>query len=117
MQNLQAKVELLTRDNERLHSETSTLREELINLKTMLLAHKTCSNNPQAVIDAINRPIPGITPPSLRSSLPPTATAIAAPTTTANSSSNTATHTTFIPPANNNVIQPNYNLNTTFYTR
>lgn len=122
IQNLQTRVELLTRDNERLHSETSSLREELLNLKTMLLAHKSCSKNPQALLDAINRPIPGITP--LRSSLPP-ATTVNAPTNTTTTTTTTR-NSYHAPPSNNNnnnnnLIRMNdqadYGLNTNFYPR
>ncbi|KAI8138193.1 hypothetical protein BJV82DRAFT_492212, partial [Fennellomyces sp. T-0311] len=42
LQNLQAKVEYLTTDNEQLQVQTNALREQLIDLKTVLLAHKTC---------------------------------------------------------------------------
>ncbi|GBC00677.1 hypothetical protein RclHR1_03940003 [Rhizophagus clarus] len=40
--NLQAKVEYLTNDNESLQSQAQSLREEILNLKTLLLAHKDC---------------------------------------------------------------------------
>lgn len=40
--NLQAKVEFLTNDNENLQNQAQSLREEIINLKTLLLAHKDC---------------------------------------------------------------------------
>ncbi|CAB5206158.1 unnamed protein product [Rhizophagus irregularis] len=40
--NLQAKVEYLTNDNETLQSQAQSLREEILNLKTLLLAHKDC---------------------------------------------------------------------------
>ncbi|RHZ46645.1 hypothetical protein Glove_610g9 [Diversispora epigaea] len=40
--NLQAKVEYLTNDNETLQNQAQSLREEIINLKTLLLAHKDC---------------------------------------------------------------------------
>ncbi|KAI9498887.1 hypothetical protein BDB00DRAFT_967925 [Zychaea mexicana] len=59
LQNLQAKVEYLSSDNEQLQMQNNSLREQLIELKSMLLAHKTCPVNPEAVIDAVNRPIPG----------------------------------------------------------
>ncbi|KAF9103142.1 hypothetical protein BGX29_003738 [Mortierella sp. GBA35] len=41
--NLQAKVEYLTNDNEHLQAQTSALRDEIIHLKALLLAHKDCS--------------------------------------------------------------------------
>ncbi|RIA93280.1 hypothetical protein C1645_735663 [Glomus cerebriforme] len=40
--NLQAKVEYLTNDNETLQNQAQSLREEILNLKTLLLAHKDC---------------------------------------------------------------------------
>ncbi|KAJ2957661.1 hypothetical protein NQZ79_g6643 [Umbelopsis isabellina] len=42
LNNLQAKVEYLTNDNEQLQLQANALREEIINLKTLLLAHKEC---------------------------------------------------------------------------
>ena len=59
LQNLQDKVEYLSTDNEQLQMHNNALREQLIELKSMLLAHKTCPVSPEAVIDAVNRPIPG----------------------------------------------------------
>ncbi|KAI7859347.1 hypothetical protein BDC45DRAFT_531242 [Circinella umbellata] len=59
LQNLQDKVEYLSTDNEQLQMQNNALREQLIELKSMLLVHKTCPVNSEAVIDAINRPIPG----------------------------------------------------------
>lgn len=40
--NLQAKVEYLTNDNEHLQNQTAILRDEIIHLKALLLAHKDC---------------------------------------------------------------------------
>ncbi|KAF9995381.1 hypothetical protein BGZ80_005352 [Entomortierella chlamydospora] len=40
--NLQQKVEYLTTDNEQLLSQTAALRDEIIHLKALLLAHKDC---------------------------------------------------------------------------
>ncbi|KAF8941997.1 hypothetical protein BGZ47_006964 [Haplosporangium gracile] len=40
--NLQAKVEYLTNDNEHLQGQTAALRDEIIHLKALLLAHKGC---------------------------------------------------------------------------
>ncbi|KAL7315959.1 Transcription factor [Mucor circinelloides] len=42
LNNLQAKVEFLTSDNERLQIQSESLKEEIVNLKTLLLAHKEC---------------------------------------------------------------------------
>ncbi|KAG0784337.1 hypothetical protein G6F22_008350 [Rhizopus arrhizus] len=63
LQNLQTKVEYLTADNEQYSLQASALREELIHLKTLLMAHKDCPINQNAIVDALNRPIPGL--PSL----------------------------------------------------
>jgi len=41
--NLQQKVELFSTENDALSHTVSVLREELVNLKTLLLAHKDCS--------------------------------------------------------------------------
>ncbi|CAG8448221.1 6085_t:CDS:2 [Ambispora leptoticha] len=46
--NLQAKVEYLTQDNESLQNQATQLREEILNLKTLLLAHKDCPITNQA---------------------------------------------------------------------
>jgi len=43
LNNLQAKVEYLTNDNEQLQVQANALREEIINLKTLLVAHKDCA--------------------------------------------------------------------------
>ncbi|KAG0173122.1 hypothetical protein DFQ30_008794 [Apophysomyces sp. BC1015] len=40
--NLQHRVEHLTSDNEHLQQQATMLREEILNLKTLLLAHKDC---------------------------------------------------------------------------
>jgi len=40
---LQNKVEYLSSDNEKLQTQATSLREEIINLKTLLLAHKDCA--------------------------------------------------------------------------
>lgn len=58
LQNLQAKVEYLTVDNEQLQIQAETLREEVINFKTLLLAHKDCPVNQQETYEAIRRPLP-----------------------------------------------------------
>lgn len=42
LQNLQAKVEFYGQENDQLTSQVTSLREEIVNLKTMLLAHKDC---------------------------------------------------------------------------
>lgn len=63
LQNLQTKVEYLAADNEQFHMQANALREELINLKTLLMAHKDCPINQQDMKLALSRPIPGV--PSL----------------------------------------------------
>ncbi|KAK8210871.1 putative bZIP transcription factor [Phyllosticta capitalensis] len=40
--NLQAKVELFSTENDALSAQITQMREEIVNLKTMLLAHKDC---------------------------------------------------------------------------
>jgi hypothetical protein len=42
LNNLQAKAEFLSSDNERLQIQSESLKEEIVNLKTLLLAHKEC---------------------------------------------------------------------------
>lgn len=42
LNNLQSKVELLTNENEQLQTQVESMREEIVNLKTLLLAHKDC---------------------------------------------------------------------------
>ncbi|KAI9092918.1 hypothetical protein DFS34DRAFT_281710 [Phlyctochytrium arcticum] len=42
LQSLQSKVEFLTSDNENLTVQATQLREEVLNLKTLLLAHREC---------------------------------------------------------------------------
>src|SRR5689334_11465616 len=42
LQNLQTKVEVYSAENENLSTQIAQLREEVVNLKTLLLAHKDC---------------------------------------------------------------------------
>ncbi|ORX96530.1 hypothetical protein K493DRAFT_135346, partial [Basidiobolus meristosporus CBS 931.73] len=42
LNNLQIKVDYLSQENESLQTQATCLREEIINLKTLLLAHKDC---------------------------------------------------------------------------
>jgi len=42
LQNLQSKVELYSNENDALSQQITQLREEVVNLKTLLLAHKDC---------------------------------------------------------------------------
>ncbi|CAO3648806.1 unnamed protein product [Mucor fragilis] len=64
LQNLQTKVEYLAADNEQFHMQANALRDEVIQLKTLLMIHKDCPVNPSAVQAALSRPIPGIFDPS-----------------------------------------------------
>ncbi|KAI8088465.1 hypothetical protein BDF21DRAFT_378661 [Thamnidium elegans] len=41
--NLQARVEYLANDNDQLQMETDALRKEIMDLKTLLVSHKECS--------------------------------------------------------------------------
>lgn len=58
VQDLQNNEEYLTATNEQLKMETIRLREEILHLKSLLQEHTSCPLNPQAVLEAINRPIP-----------------------------------------------------------
>jgi len=40
--NLQAKVEIFSSENDNLSAQVSSLREEIVGLKTLLLQHKDC---------------------------------------------------------------------------
>jgi ATF/CREB family transcription factor len=42
LQNLQSKVEAYSAENDNLQGQLQQLRDEVVNLKTMLLAHKDC---------------------------------------------------------------------------
>jgi ATF/CREB family transcription factor len=42
LQNLQSKVEMYSAENDNLTTQIAQLREEVVNLKTLLLAHKDC---------------------------------------------------------------------------
>jgi ATF/CREB family transcription factor len=42
LQSLQAKVEYYSTENEALNQQVTTLREEILNLKTLIIAHKDC---------------------------------------------------------------------------
>lgn len=52
--NLQAKVELFSTENDALSQTVTQLREELVNLKTLLLAHKDCPVSVQQGISGPN---------------------------------------------------------------
>lgn len=49
--NLQAKVELYSSENDALTAQVTALREEIMSLKTLLLAHKDC---PVAIQNGLN---------------------------------------------------------------
>lgn len=46
---LQKKVEMYTAENDALSAQVTSLREELVALKTLLLSHKDCPHFPQGV--------------------------------------------------------------------
>jgi ATF/CREB family transcription factor len=61
--NLQTKVEEYTSVNESLNSQISQLREEVVNLKTLLLAHKDCNiSQQQAMRPFMQQPIDSYNP-------------------------------------------------------
>ena len=51
--NLQQKVEIYTAENDSLNSQLSALRDEVVNLKTLLLAHKDCPVSQQQGIGGV----------------------------------------------------------------
>ena len=77
LNNLQSKVEYLTSDNERLQMQTEALREEVVNLKTLLMAHKDCpvaqanGFHPNAVQKSMPAMMPQQMMPSLYHPNPP----------------------------------------------
>ncbi|CAO3564620.1 unnamed protein product [Mortierella alpina] len=62
--NLQAKVEYLTTDNEHLQTQTASLRDEIIHLKALLLAHKECpvAQSHGVYAETIGNPSAGMMP-------------------------------------------------------
>ncbi|KAI8358507.1 hypothetical protein EDC96DRAFT_514573 [Choanephora cucurbitarum] len=54
LNNLQARVEFLTNDNEQLQMEAEALRKEIMDLKTLLITHKDC---PQYNTTIIQKPM------------------------------------------------------------
>jgi hypothetical protein len=64
LQNLQTKVEYLAAHNEQFHMQANVLREELIQLKTLLMTHKDCPINQENMKLALSRPIPGVPSPA-----------------------------------------------------
>jgi ATF/CREB family transcription factor len=59
--NLQAKVEIFSSENDALNTQVTQLREEIVNLKTLLLAHKDC---PVAQAQGIGNMLISAMPPS-----------------------------------------------------
>lgn len=51
--NLQQKVEIFTSENDQLSQQISSLREEIVNLKTILMAHKECPVSQQQGLTGI----------------------------------------------------------------
>lgn len=51
--NLQQKVEIFGSENENLNAQINHLREEIVNLKTLLLAHKDCPVSQQQGISGM----------------------------------------------------------------
>ncbi len=57
--NLQSKVELYSSENDALTAQIGQLREEVVNLKTLLLAHKDCPvTQQQGIHGAFMQPPP-----------------------------------------------------------
>jgi len=58
--NLQSKVEMFSTENETLTAQITQLREEVVNLKTLLLAHKDCPITQQQGIHGafLQQPMP-----------------------------------------------------------
>jgi ATF/CREB family transcription factor len=54
LQNLQSKVEIFSSENENLTTQITQLREEVVNLKTLLLAHKDCPVTQQQALQQGN---------------------------------------------------------------
>ena len=52
--NLQQKVEIFSSENDNLTAQINHLREELVNLKTLLLAHKDCPVSQQQGISGMH---------------------------------------------------------------
>ncbi|KAI8369840.1 hypothetical protein EDC96DRAFT_503553 [Choanephora cucurbitarum] len=97
LNNLQAKVEFLTNDNERLQLQSESLKEEIVNLKTLLLAHKECpvaqanGFHPNAIQKA---PMPSmLSAPIIRQNPSPM---MMASTTSSNNSNNSNTSQPFL---------------------
>ncbi|ORY94656.1 hypothetical protein BCR43DRAFT_494384 [Syncephalastrum racemosum] len=64
LNNLQSKVEMLTSENEQLQVQTEAMREEIVNLKTLLLAHKDCpvAQSNGFTASAVQKSIPTVMP-------------------------------------------------------
>lgn len=58
--NLQAKVEIFSSENDALSAQVTQLREEIVNLKTILLAHKDCPvSQAQGISNYASHNMPG----------------------------------------------------------
>jgi len=73
--NLQHKVEVYSNENDALSAQISQLREEVVNLKTLLLAHKDCPVTQQhgmhpAFVPATMEPFNPQIPYGMASSIP-----------------------------------------------
>lgn len=61
LSDLQGKVEILAQENEQLTEQANSFREEIIQLKSLLLAHKECQvtkDNGSSIRVALEKPIP-----------------------------------------------------------
>ncbi|KAI9007013.1 hypothetical protein CLU79DRAFT_778841 [Phycomyces nitens] len=87
LSNLQGKVEYLSGDNDRLQMQAEALREEIVNLKTLLLAHKDCpiaqANGFHPSI--VQKPMQPMMQPMMQSMMRTQGTSIYSPTTTTSS--------------------------------
>lgn len=71
--NLQSKVEMFSTENETLTQQITQLREEVVNLKTLLLAHKDCPvTQQQGLHNAfMQQPMEAFNPPMNPYGMPP----------------------------------------------
>lgn len=61
LNDLQGKVEILSQENEQLTLQANSFREEIIHLKSLLLAHKDCQvakDNDSSIRMALEKPVP-----------------------------------------------------------
>ncbi|KAL2196470.1 Aft1 HRA domain-containing protein [Corynascus similis CBS 632.67] len=71
--NLQSKVEMFSTENETLTQQITQLREEVVNLKTLLLAHKDCPVTQQQGLHSafMQQPMEAFNPPLNPYGMPP----------------------------------------------